>query len=100
MLDATKALALVCVVVGHSLAWHITPDGSPTNVLEVEPGLVVLTWVFQVLPLFFAAGAVSNVASFGKHGRSAFLAVSERLVTPVILYTAVWTILLLPAVGR
>ncbi len=100
VLDATKAFALVCVVVGHSLAWHITDSGAPTNVLEVEPRLVVLTWLFQVLPLFFAAGAVSNAASFRAHGRSPFLAVRTlRLVTPVLVYTGVWTLLLLPFAG-
>lgn len=100
VLDATKAFALVCVVVGHSLAWHITASGAPTNVLEVEPRLVVLTWVFQVLPLFFAAGAVSNAASFRTRGRSPFLAVRTlRLATPVLVYTGVWTLLLLPFTG-
>lgn len=97
VLDATKAMALVCVVVGHSLAWHLPSSGNPTNVLEVAPGLVVLTWLFQVLPLFFAAGAVSNAGSFAAHGLQDFLTVRTlRLATPVLVYSGVWTVVLLP----
>lgn len=97
VLDAVKAGALVLVVVGHSLAWHLTPTGQPTNILEVAPAMSVLTWVFQILPLFFAAGAVSNAASFRRHTTEGFLrGRTLRLTTPVVLYTAVWTVLLLP----
>ncbi len=97
VLDAVKAAALLAVVVGHSLAWHVTPTGSAVNVLEVTPGLRVLTWIFQVLPLFFAAGAVSNAASLGRTDPAHFrLRRTRRLVTPVLVYSTCWTIVLLP----
>ena len=100
VLDSVKAGALVLVVVGHSLAWHVTPTGTATNILEVAPAMSVLTWLFQILPLFFAAGAVSNAASFRRHGTDGFLRIRTlRLTTPVVMYTLVWTVVLLPIVG-
>ena len=97
VLDAVKAVALVVVIAGHSLAWHIRPDGTPVNVLEDARHLIVLTWLFQVLPLFFAAGAVSNAASLQRHGARAYLqARGTRLLTPVVVYATLWTALLLP----
>jgi hypothetical protein len=97
VLDAVKAFALVVVVIGHSLAWHVTPSGTAVNVLEVAPGLILLTWVFQVLPLFFAAGAVSNAGSLSRSSPPAYLRHrSRRLLTPVLVYCAVWTVVLLP----
>ena len=49
VLDAAKAVALLLVVLGHSLAWHVLPDGEPVSVLGEVPGLIVLTWLFRVL---------------------------------------------------
>lgn len=92
VLDAVKAGALVVVVAGHSLAWHITDANTPVNVLEQAPGLIVLTWGCQVLPLFFAAGAVANAASLARHGPATFrLHRTRGLATPVVLYVCVWT---------
>ncbi len=97
VLDAVKAFALVVVVIGHSLAWHVTPSGSAVNVLEVAPSLILLTWVFQVLPLFFAAGAVSNAGSLSRSSTPDYLRHrSRRLLTPVLVYCSVWTVVLLP----
>ncbi|MCB0915305.1 MAG: acyltransferase family protein [Actinobacteria bacterium] len=95
VLDAVKAAALAAVVVGHSLAWHIGPTGAPVNVLDLATGLTPLTWLFQVLPLFFAAGAVSNAASLARSTSSQFTTRrTRRLGTPVVVYSAFWTVLL------
>ena len=51
--DGVKALALALVILGHGLAWTITPDGSAVNTLEAAPWLFPLTWLLQILPLFF-----------------------------------------------
>jgi fucose 4-O-acetylase-like acetyltransferase len=96
VLDAVKAVALLLVIVGHSLAWHVR-DGEAVNVLEEATYLIPLTWLFQVLPLFFAAGAVSNAASLQRHGPRAYLAArGRRLLAPVVVYATFWTLLLLP----
>lgn len=97
VLDAIKAVALLVVIVGHSLAWHTPGDGTAVNVLERAPWLIPLTWVFQVLPLFFAAGAVSNDASLARHGRRDYLSArGRRLLAPVVVYATFWTALLAP----
>jgi len=97
VLDAVKAVALLLVIVGHSLAWHTPGDGTAINVLEVAGWLIPLTWVFQVLPLFFAAGAVSNAASLARHGRRAYLSSrGRRLLAPVLVYATLWTAVLMP----
>ncbi len=97
VIDAAKAVSLLLVVVGHSLAWHVTAAGEPVNVLEVDQGVVPLTWLFQVLPLFFAVGAMSNRASLQRHGTRGFLrARTRRLLTPVVVYVLFFTAVLLP----
>lgn len=98
VLDFVKTLALLLVVVGHSLSWDLS-EGAPSNVLEQHPGLAPLTWVFQVLPLFFAAGAVSNLASWRRRALdpdSFRRHRTVRLTTPLVVYSAVWTLVLLP----
>lgn len=97
VLDATKVGALLVVIVGHSIAWEVT-GGSAQNVLETRPDLAWLTWFFQVLPLFFAAGAVSNAGSLERSQSRAdyWSRRVERLAGPVLVYAGFWTLLLLP----
>ncbi|HUX69253.1 MAG TPA: acyltransferase family protein, partial [Cellulomonadaceae bacterium] len=97
VLDAVRAVALVVVVAGHSLEWD-TSTGSPTAVLEQRPGLVWVTWVAQVLPLFFAAGAVTNAISWRRDPDVAAYLRRRlvRLSTPGLVYAALWTVLLVP----
>ncbi|HET9118267.1 MAG TPA: acyltransferase [Pseudonocardiaceae bacterium] len=97
VLDAVKAFALAVVVLGHSAAWDVS-SGTAASVLDNRPALAWLTWTLQVLPLFFAAGAVGNLASWRRQPRTApFLQRRlHRLVTPALLYASVWTAILLP----
>lgn len=97
VLDAVKAFALAVVVLGHSCAWDVS-SGAPASVLDNRPALAWLTWTLQVLPLFFAAGAVGNLASWRRQPRSAAFLQRRllRLATPALLYATVWTAILLP----
>ncbi|MEE8603722.1 acyltransferase family protein [Euzebya tangerina] len=65
-LDAVRAGALLVVVVGHILMAivTVTPAGqtSLTNVLDVAAWSHWLTWPLQVMPVFFAVGAVVTTA--------------------------------------
>jgi hypothetical protein len=63
--DGVKALALALVIVGHGLAWTITPAGAAVNTLEAAPWLFPLTWLLQILPLFFlvAGDRMANLAA-------------------------------------
>ena len=65
VMDAVKALALLLVVAGHSLAWTLTSNGSVINTLDAVPYMFPLTWVLQILPLFFllAGPGLTRLAS-------------------------------------
>jgi hypothetical protein len=83
--DFVKAAALLLVVVGHSLAWFVTPNGSLDNTLNHAPGLWWLTWALQILPLFFfIAGA--GMVNLGKDPSALrFLNRSANLLEPTVL---------------
>lgn len=71
--DLLRAVAMVAVAVGH---WMVVvpsyDDGrfDGVNALATVPSLRPLTWVFQVMPLFFAVGGVANAASWSRARRS------------------------------
>ena len=82
--DGVKALALALVILGHGLAWTITPDGSPVNTLEAAPLLFPLTWLLQILPLFYLV-AGERLAFLAAHPTADGLQRRvARLVTPTI----------------
>lgn len=101
VLDLTKSFALAVVVAAHALAWDIS-TGTPMSILDLRPELRWVTWILQILPLFFAAGAVSNLASWRRRpDADAFWRRRlARLATPAVLYASVWTVLLLPVALR
>lgn len=71
--DLLRAVAILMVVVGHWLASAVTvTDGrlSGVNAIYVVPWAAQVTWVFQVMPLFFLVGGYANAASYDKHARS------------------------------
>ena len=69
VVDAARAAALVVVVIGHGLmavvAW---PDGVPRlgNLLAAFPWTQALTWLLQIMPLFFFAGGAANALSWDR----------------------------------
>jgi hypothetical protein len=65
--DLLRGVAMVLVVVGHWLV--VVPsyrDGrfGGINALETVPLMRGLTWIFQVMPLFFAIGGYAGAASW------------------------------------
>ena len=97
VLDAVKAFALAVVVLAHSIAWDVS-SGDPKSVLDVRPDIAWATWTLQILPLFFAAGAVANLGSWQRNPDAATFLRRRlvRLATPGLVYAAFWTLLLLP----
>ncbi|HVF53070.1 MAG TPA: acyltransferase [Actinomycetota bacterium] len=98
--DLLRAFSIFVVVVGHWLmAVVYLTDGRLTgaNALDLVPGLWILTWVLQVMPLFFFVGGFANrVAWKGTvargEGYGAFLrARTARLMRPTFVFVAVWT---------
>ena len=71
--DAYRAMAMCAVALGHWLAADVRlgTDGHLRggNALDRVSGLHILTWAFQVMPLFFCIGGFSNAASLDAHAR-------------------------------
>lgn len=98
VVDLVRAASLVVVVFGHSFmaAVRFTDDQGlvPSNTLAETPVLQLLTWVLQVMPLFFAAGAWANALSY-RNATSYPVWLSgrvRRLLRPVLLYVVFWVL--------
>lgn len=95
--DAYRAAALLLVVLGHWLAFALfVEDGQLTgrNVQQVWSPGSWLTWVFQVMPVFFLVGGYGNAASWTRR-RSTVTPLAWigarvwRLLVPTIVLVAV-----------
>lgn len=65
--DTLRALATLAVVCGHALVigfWRENGSITGANLLESVPGFRLLTWLFQVVPLFFVLSGYSNAAAW------------------------------------
>lgn len=100
--DFLRALSIGAVVLGHWMqAAPFTGGGEITlsNALEYQPWTRWLTWVFQVMPVFFLVGGYSNGVSWQSardRGRSyaEWLEVRlRRLLGPVQVLLGVWLLL-------
>lgn len=68
--DLLRAVAILIVVVGHWLAVTITVRGGRLiggHILTALPWTHWLTWVVQVMALFFVVGGYANTASWDAH---------------------------------
>lgn len=98
-IDVARLASLVVVMVGHCvlLLATITPSGVWVgNTLGAQPSLQPITWVLQVMPLFFLAGAASS--AYGLKRGTAWggwlLGRAQRLARPVFWYLAFWSLAL------
>lgn len=64
--DLLRALAISSVVLGHWImaAPYFTGNAQMAHLLDVQPWSRWLTWVFQVMPVFFFVGGFSNGVSW------------------------------------
>jgi hypothetical protein len=98
-IDFLRVFSLAVVMLGHwlmaAVEWR---DGRLVagNVLESAPAAQWLTWVFQIMPVFFIVGGFANTASWTAAARDGrgygeWLAGRlVRLVRPVLVFVAVW----------
>jgi len=97
--DFLRAVSILMVVTGHWLivALHYQ-DGllTPGDLLEIKPETQWLTWIFQVMPIFFIVGGYANAVSLESARRrrvpySGWLAARlHRLVTPLLALLLGW----------
>jgi peptidoglycan/LPS O-acetylase OafA/YrhL len=98
--DALRVGAMCMVAVGHWLAADVRVDGAGSitggNGLAAMPALHPLTWIFQVMPLFFCVGGFANAASLASAARNNTPATTwiglrlRRLLGPVAWFAAAW----------
>jgi hypothetical protein len=70
--DLLRAVSIVAVVLGHWTVAAVTvTDAGLTgvNLLDAAPWTHPLTWLFQVMPVFFLVGGYANTASLDAHRR-------------------------------
>ncbi|TDG11898.1 acyltransferase [Seongchinamella unica] len=99
--DFLRAVSIGFVIIGHWLittAYYDAATGTMTPVLALDsiPWTAWLTWVFQVMPIFFIVGGYSNAVSLeGARGKQLSYAQwltgrLHRLLTPLLLLVLVW----------
>jgi hypothetical protein len=99
--DLLRALSIGLVVLGHWLIaapWADAGRLRLDHMLAVQPWTQWLTWLFQVMPIFFMVGGYANGASWaaalraGTPYRTWIAARLHRLVAPMLPLLAVWAV--------
>lgn len=93
--DVIRITSLIAVVLGHTvMAISIIRGGVLIwdNLLTTSVAFQALTWVFQIMPLFFFAGAAACLTSWqpGTNWGSWLMTRCIRLFRPVFYYLGFW----------
>jgi hypothetical protein len=98
--DVARLTALVVVMFGHCALLLATIDSGGVrigNLLGEIPAIAPVTWLVQVMPLFFLAGGAAGAYGWHSDTRwgSWLFTRAQRLCRPVFWYLATWTAALL-----
>lgn len=102
--DFLRAVSILMVVTGHWLVaapYFVDGEFVRGDLLELRPETQWLTWVFQVMPIFFIVGGYANGVSLESARRkgvnyAGWLATRlHRLVTPLLALLLGWGLLAL-----
>lgn len=97
--DYLRALSIGVVVYGHWLmAVFTVQDGQVVthHLLAEAPWTQILTWFFQVMPVFFIVGGYANAASWtaaekkGTPYADWLRARCQRLLGPTVVFSLIW----------
>jgi hypothetical protein len=97
--DFLRAVSITVVVLGHWLMAVVTVDQGRVDtghLLAEAPWTHFLTWIFQVMPIFFMVGAYSNAASWtaaersGKSYADWLRSRCQRLLGPTAVFALAW----------
>jgi len=99
-IDVIRIVSLTGVVAGHTvMATSIIDNGVFRwgNLLTTSVIFQALTWVFQIMPLFFFAGVAASAGSYrsGTSWGGWLLKRCTRLYRPVFYYLVFWAVALL-----
>ena len=99
-IDFYRAIAMLAVAFGHWLAIAVFVDESggivAGNALEYNPNMAWMSWVLQVMPLFFIVGGFSSAMSLDSHSRNQgkpqdwVAARLRRMTAPTTVLASFW----------
>ncbi|MFI6322961.1 acyltransferase family protein [Nonomuraea sp. NPDC050556] len=94
-IDVLRVFGMALVVLQHWTIPVLAFDGGTltTGNALATPGVWVVTWISQVMPLVFFAGGAANAISYGRavSGAPAWISVRlRRLAWPLLPLAAVW----------
>jgi len=97
--DFLRAVSILVVICGHWLiatAWYVDGVLENGHLLKSHPQTQWLTWLFQVMPIFFIVGGYSNAVSLESARRNGvdyggwLVTRLNRLVTPLLVLVISW----------
>ena len=97
--DLLRAVSILFVIVGHWLLTAVQYEAgqlTASNMLVTQPTMQWLTWLFQVMPVFFVVGGYANAVSLESARRrgddyATWLAGRlHRLITPLLVVLLGW----------
>lgn len=99
-IDVIRIVSLIGVVAGHTIMATSIIENDVFrwgNLLTTSVVFQALTWIFQIMPLFFFAGVAASAASYrsGMSWGGWLLKRCTRLYRPVFYYLAFWAAALL-----
>ncbi len=100
--DFLRAVSILVVITGHWLVvalYYMDGKLQLNKLIVLQPVTQWLTWLFQVMPIFFIVGGYANAVSL-ESARRRGLAYADwlaarlnRLVTPLLIFVCVWAVL-------
>jgi peptidoglycan/LPS O-acetylase OafA/YrhL len=97
--DFLRAFSILVVVFGHwfiALIWREGGEIGVHNAIGVTRGLWLITWLFQVMPVFFFVGGFSNLKTYeamrarGESVSDFWRVRFERLLKPTAVFVGIW----------
>lgn len=95
--DFLRAFSLVIVVIWHWVftILELTPETvSPSNPIGFTRGMWAITWLLQVMPVFFFIGGYTHRLAFDNYekgtSRRFLKRRSKRLLVPALSLVAIW----------
>ena len=100
--DFLRSISILVVIIGHwmiATAYVVDGEMSAGHLLAGRPQLHWLTWLFQVMPIFFIVGGYSNAVSLESAKRKGvgyagwLSARLNRLVAPLLVLVIAWAVI-------
>ena len=100
--DLLRSVSILVVIIGHwmiATAYVVNGEMDAGHLLAGRPQLHWLTWLFQVMPIFFIVGGYSNAVSLESAERKGIgyagwlSARLNRLVAPLLILLVAWAVI-------